>query len=60
LTGRIVNNEFVLPIEKILQYEMFFAGEPAAIQGRELRNFDWAAVQALVDRCLASYDITTL
>jgi len=43
-----------------LQYEMFYAGEPAAIQGREFRTFDWAAAEALVDRCLASYDITTL
>ena len=43
-----------------LQYEMFYAGEPAAIQGREFRNFDWAAAEALVDRCLASYDDTTL
>jgi 4-hydroxyphenylacetate 3-monooxygenase len=39
-----------------LQYEMFYAGEPAAIQGREFRTFDWARVEALVDRCLASYD----
>ncbi len=42
-----------------LQYEMFYAGEPAAIQGREYRNFDWAAAESLVDRCLASYDQTT-
>jgi 4-hydroxyphenylacetate 3-monooxygenase len=43
-----------------LQYEMFYAGEPAAIQGREFRNFDWAAAEALVDRCLASYDENTM
>jgi 4-hydroxyphenylacetate 3-monooxygenase len=42
-----------------LQYEMFYAGEPASIQGREFRNFDWAAAEALVDRCLASYDEST-
>ena len=42
-----------------LQYEMFYAGEPAAIQGREFRNFDWASVEALVDRCLTSYDERT-
>jgi 4-hydroxyphenylacetate 3-monooxygenase len=42
-----------------LQYEMFYAGEPASIQGREFRNFDWAAAEALVDRCLASYDMDT-
>jgi 4-hydroxyphenylacetate 3-monooxygenase len=40
-----------------LQYEMFYAGEPASIQGREFRNFDWIAAEALVDRCLASYDL---
>lgn len=42
-----------------LQYEMFYAGEPAAIHGREFRNFDWAAAEELVDRCLASYDTKT-
>ena len=42
-----------------LQYEMFYAGEPAAIQGREFRNFDWPAAETLVDRCLASYDQIT-
>jgi 4-hydroxyphenylacetate 3-monooxygenase len=39
-----------------LQYEMFYAGEPSAIQGREFRSFDWAAAEALVDHCLAGYD----
>jgi len=39
---------------------MFYAGEPASIQGREFRNFDWAAAEALVDRCLASYDDETV
>src|SRR5581483_3306040 len=39
-----------------LQYEMFYAGEPSSIQGREFRTFDWAAAEALVDRCLAGYD----
>jgi len=42
-----------------LQYEMFYAGEPGSIQGREFRTFDWAAAESLVDRCLTSYDITT-
>jgi 4-hydroxyphenylacetate 3-monooxygenase len=39
-----------------LQYEMFYAGEPASIQAREFRTFDWRAAEELVDRCLASYD----
>jgi 4-hydroxyphenylacetate 3-monooxygenase len=43
-----------------LQYEMFYAGEPGAIQGREFRSFDWAAADALVDHCLMSYDANTL
>src|SRR5262245_17242846 len=38
-----------------LQYEMVYAGEPAAIQGRQFRTFDWVAAEALVDDCLASY-----
>ena len=42
-----------------LQYEMFYAGEPAAIQGREFRSFDWGAAEELVDHCLAGYDATT-
>ena len=33
---------------------------PQRSKGREFRNFDWAAAEALVDRCLASYDDTTL
>ena len=42
-----------------LQYEMFYAGEPSAIKGREYRSFDWAAAERLVDDCLASYDLQT-
>jgi 4-hydroxyphenylacetate 3-monooxygenase len=40
-----------------LQYEMFYAGEPGAIQGREFRTFDWAVAESLVDRCLSGYDL---
>ena len=43
-----------------LQYEMFYAGEPTSIQGREFRTFDWTAAEALVDRCLATYDESTV
>ena len=39
-----------------LQYEMFYAGEPGGDPGARVRGFDWAAAEALVDRCLASYD----
>ena len=43
-----------------VQYEMFYAGEPASIQGREFRSFDWMSAEALVDRCLASYDVASV
>ena len=49
-----VGSEFA---SRHLQYEMFYAGEPPAIQLREFRNFDWAAAEQLVDQCLASYDM---
>src|SRR5262249_27391167 len=42
-----------------LQYEMFYAGEPGAIKGREYRTFDWAAAERLLDQCLQSYDLRT-
>jgi 4-hydroxyphenylacetate 3-monooxygenase len=42
-----------------LQYEMFYAGEPLAIAGREYRSFDWAGAERIVDQCLSSYDATT-
>ena len=42
-----------------VQYEMFYAGEPGAVKGREYRAFDWAAAERLVDQCLASYDLAT-
>ena len=48
-----VGSEFA---SRHLQYEMFYAGEPPAIHGREFRNFGWAAAQELVDKCLTSYD----
>jgi len=49
-----VGSEFA---SRHLQYEMFYAGEPPAIQLREFRNFDWAAAEQLVDQCLAGYDM---
>ncbi len=49
-----VGSEFA---SRHLQYEMFYAGEPPAIHLREFRNFDWAAAEELVDKCLASYDM---
>ena len=40
-----------------VQYEMCYAGQPAAVQVREYRTFDWGAADALVQRCLAGYDV---
>jgi 4-hydroxyphenylacetate 3-monooxygenase len=53
----VLGSEFA---SRHLLYEMFYAGEPTAIQGREFRSFDWAAAEALVDRCLAGYDLETV
>jgi 4-hydroxyphenylacetate 3-monooxygenase len=48
-----VGSEFA---SRHLQYEMFYAGEPPAIHGREFRSFDWTAAEESVDKCMASYD----
>lgn len=53
----LIGSEFAA---RHLQYEMFYAGEPNAIRGREYRTFDWAAADALVERCLRSYDLETV
>jgi 4-hydroxyphenylacetate 3-monooxygenase len=42
-----------------LQYEMFYAGQPAVVKAKEYRAYDWEAAEALVDRCLSSYDLST-
>jgi 4-hydroxyphenylacetate 3-monooxygenase len=42
-----------------MQYEMFYAGEPAVVKSREYRSFDWAGAQRLVDDCLDSYGVGT-
>jgi hypothetical protein len=38
---------------------MFYAGEPAVIQAKEYRTYNWTAAEALVDRRLSSYDLST-
>jgi 4-hydroxyphenylacetate 3-monooxygenase len=42
-----------------LQYEMFYAGQPAVVKAKQYRTYDWAAAESLVDHCLASYDLAT-
>jgi len=39
-----------------LQYEMFYAGQPAAVKLRQFRSYPWADAECLVDECLAGYD----
>jgi 4-hydroxyphenylacetate 3-monooxygenase len=56
LVWDLVGSEFG---SRHLQYEMFYAGEPAAVKGREFRSFDWADAERLVDQCLDSYDVST-
>jgi hypothetical protein len=38
---------------------MFYAGDPAVIQAKQYRTYDWASAEALVDHCLSSYDLST-
>jgi 4-hydroxyphenylacetate 3-monooxygenase len=38
-----------------LQYEMFYSASQPVVNRRMFRAYDWAAAQALVDRCLGEY-----
>jgi 4-hydroxyphenylacetate 3-monooxygenase len=38
-----------------LQYEMFYSASQPVVNTRMFRAYDWAAAQALVDRCLGEY-----
>ena len=42
-----------------IQYELFYAGAPAVVKGREFRAYDWADAERLVDHCLAGFDLST-
>jgi 4-hydroxyphenylacetate 3-monooxygenase len=39
-----------------LQYEMFYAGDPAVPQMRNFNSYDWTGAARLVDQCLAGAD----
>jgi 4-hydroxyphenylacetate 3-monooxygenase len=54
LVWDLIGSEFA---SRHVQYEMFYAGEPGAVKGREFRSFDWAEAERLVDQCLGSYDL---
>lgn len=40
-----------------IQYEMFYAGQPAVNKLKEFRAYDWTAAERLVDHCLSSYGL---
>jgi 4-hydroxyphenylacetate 3-monooxygenase len=40
------------------QYEMFYAGATFVTKGHSYRTYDWKAATGLLDRMLASYDLT--
>jgi 4-hydroxyphenylacetate 3-monooxygenase len=48
----VVGSEFA---GRHLQYEMFYAGQPAVVKGRSYRSYPWDEALRLVDQCLASY-----
>jgi 4-hydroxyphenylacetate 3-monooxygenase len=55
LAWDLVGSEFA---GRHAQYELFYAGSRSTTTSlRIYRNFDFAAANALVDRCLASYDL---
>ena len=39
------------------QYEMFYSGPKVVTTGMAYRTFDWDRATALVDRCMAGYDL---
>jgi len=49
----LIGSEFA---SRHLQYEMFYAGEPAAVKGRSYRSYQWDEALRLVDQCLKSYE----
>jgi 4-hydroxyphenylacetate 3-monooxygenase len=40
------------------QYEMFFAGATFVTKGHAFRTYDWKSASSLLDRMLASYDLS--
>jgi 4-hydroxyphenylacetate 3-monooxygenase len=52
LVWDLVGSEFA---GRHMQYEMFYAGEPAAVKGRSYRTYPWDQALGLVEQCLRSY-----
>jgi 4-hydroxyphenylacetate 3-monooxygenase len=42
-----------------VQYEIFYAGQPAVVQAKSYRWYDWRAAERLLDACLDSYDLSS-
>jgi len=42
-----------------VQYELFYAGQPAVVQAKSYRWYDWPSAESLLDACLASYDLSS-
>ena len=40
------------------QYEMFYAGARFVTTGHSYRTFDWAGANGMVDRLMATYDLS--
>jgi hypothetical protein len=54
LTWDLIGSEFA---GRHLQYEMFYAGQPAVVKGRSYRVYKWDEALRLVDQCLKSYSL---
>jgi 4-hydroxyphenylacetate 3-monooxygenase len=53
----LVGSEFA---GRHLQYEMFYAGQPAVVKMKARAAYDWETAERLVQRCLEGYGIDTL
>ncbi|PKB68668.1 MAG: hypothetical protein BZY82_00370 [SAR202 cluster bacterium Io17-Chloro-G3] len=52
----LISSEFA---GRHMQYELFYAGPPSVVKGREFRAYDWAGAERLVDHCLDSFELFT-
>jgi 4-hydroxyphenylacetate 3-monooxygenase len=54
LVWDMVGSEFA---GRHLQYEMFYAGQPAVVKMKANVAYDWDAADCLVEACLRSYGV---
>jgi 4-hydroxyphenylacetate 3-monooxygenase len=50
----LVGSEFA---GRHVQYEMFYAGQPAVVKMKANAAYDWASSERLVDACLNAYGV---